>query len=200
MEYKSVAFEAQTTGSGYALENLIKSVLAPQKLELKVSAQVMFLRNNYDKNYMNGTLGEVVGFADDQGWPIVRLRNGKEIVAEAETWASEDEYGSIRASFTQVPLRLAWAITVHKSQGMTLEMAEVDLTRTFERGQGYVALSRLRNIDGLFLRGLNQIALEVDDLAFKADKRFKELSDLHDTNTSLETLEKDYKLLVVFYL
>ena len=84
--------------------------------------------------------------------------------------------GKALASYSQIPLCLAWAITVHKSQGMTLEAAEIDLSQTFEQGQGYVALSRLKSIEGLRLLGLNDMALQLDRLAFKADQRFQALS------------------------
>ena len=83
---------------------------------------------------------------------MVRTRGGKRIVAEPATWKI-DESGKERASITQVPLRLAWAITVHKSQGMSLDAAVIDLSRAFEYGQGYVALSRLRTLAGLTCSG-----------------------------------------------
>ena len=98
------------------------------------------------------------------------------MIAEPEKWSITNETGAAIVSFDQVPLRLAWAITVHKSQGMTLEAAEIDLGKSFEPGQGYVALSRLQHLNGLKLLGLNKTALKVDLLAAKADIRFAELS------------------------
>jgi len=86
---------------------------------------------------------------------------------------------------------LAWAITVHKSQGMTLEAAEVDLTKTFETGQGYVALSRLKDLNGLRLLGYNEIALQVDGLALKADRRFQELSAHAENGLDSSKIKKD---------
>ena len=104
----------------------------------------MFVRNNYEQGYQNGTLGSVVDFEPD-GSPIVKTENERTITVKPEGWIIEDEgYGPI-ASYSQLPLRLAWAITVHKSQGMTLDSALIDLSRAFEPGQGYVALSRVRN-------------------------------------------------------
>jgi hypothetical protein len=88
----------------------------------------------------------------------------------------ENENGKIMATVSQIPLRLAWAITVHKSQGMTLDAAEIDLTKTFEPGQGYVALSRIKSIKGLRLMGLNDMALRVDPLILQIDSRMKEAS------------------------
>lgn len=185
-------FVAVTKGNQGLREMLQKSVLAPDNLVLKENARVMFVKNNYEKGFMNGSLGTVCGFDPDTGYPMVRLSDGKEIIAEPEVWSVDDESGKTLASFSQIPLRLAWAITVHKSQGMTLEAAEIDLTKTFETGQGYVALSRLKDINGLRLLGYNDIALQVDGLALKADKRFQELSDLAEKNVDLKKITKDH--------
>jgi len=188
---ESQIFEAETSGNIKLVEGLKKSVLAAQRLELKLGARVMFVKNNYDRGYINGTLGEVHEF-NDKNQAVIKTVNGDIITAEPEKWAIEDESGKVLASYSQVPLRLAWAITVHKSQGMTLDQAVVDLSKTFERGQGYVALSRLRDIKGLRLIGFNNRALEVDSLALKADKRFRELSMLSDDTTNMLELEKQY--------
>ena len=120
-----------------------------------------------------------------QKMPVVRLNSGREVVAEPEEWIIEDETGDVLASYEQVPLCLAWAITIHKSQGMTLEAAEIDLSRTFELGQGYVALSRLKSLAGLQLLGMNDMSLQLDPLARGADKRFLVLSDEADANYSM---------------
>lgn len=120
-----------------------------------------------------------------QKMPVVRLNSGREVVAEAEEWIIEDETGEVLASYSQVPLCLAWAITIHKSQGMTLEAAEIDLSRTFELGQGYVALSRLKSLAGLQLLGMNEMSLQLDPLARGADKRFLALSDEADANYAM---------------
>ncbi len=112
-----------------------------------------------------------------QKMPVVRLNSGREVIAEPEEWIIEDETGEVLASYQQVPLCLAWAITIHKSQGMTLDAAEIDLSRTFELGQGYVALSRLKSLAGLKLLGMNEMSLQLDPLARGADKRFLVLSE-----------------------
>jgi len=117
--------------------------------------------------------------------PVVRLNSGREIIAEPEEWIIEDETGDVLASYEQVPLCLAWAITIHKSQGMTLDAAEIDLSRTFELGQGYVALSRLKSLEGLKLLGMNTMSLQLDPLARGADKRFLELSREADANYAM---------------
>jgi hypothetical protein len=117
--------------------------------------------------------------------PVVRLNSGREVIAEPEEWIIEDENGEVLASYEQVPLCLAWAITIHKSQGMTLDAAEIDLSRTFELGQGYVALSRLKSLAGLQLLGMNEMSLQLDPLARGADKRFLVLSDEADANYAM---------------
>lgn len=181
-------FKATTTGDKQLIEVLKKTVLAGNELQLKIGAKVMFVKNNYDKGYINGTLGEVIEYSG-VGLPVVKLNSGDKITVTPEKWSIDDENGKSLASFNQIPLRLAWAITVHKSQGMTLEGAEIDLTKTFESGQGYVALSRLKSLNKLYLLGFNQKALTVDALALKADKRFKELSKIEEDSINLKDNE-----------
>lgn len=172
-------FYAETKGKTKILEGLKQSVLAGPALELKLNARVMFVRNNPEKKYYNGTLGTIEAFDDEDGYPIVKLDAdyGRQIKVYPEEWTVTDEKEVILASYKQIPLRLAWAITVHKSQGMTLDAAEMDLSKTFEAGQGYVALSRLKSWDGLYLSGINRVSLALDSLSVKADIRFQELSE-----------------------
>lgn len=138
---------------------LKKWCLAPEILILKRDARVMFVKNNPEVWYMNGSTGHIVDIR--YGVPIVRLVDGREIIVETSDWMIE-ENGKIKASVTQMPLRLAWAITVHKSQGMTLDTAVMNLLDAFVPGQGYVALSRVRTLEGLVLHWFNRIALEID--------------------------------------
>lgn len=179
IEGKSHQFTAILDGNQKLLETLKSSVRAPEILTLKKSAKVMFVKNNFDLGYVNGSVAEVIGFVDDPELgtlPKVQFKDGSQLLVEPETWSIEDDEGKILASFKQIPLRLAWAITIHKSQGMTLQSAEIDLSHTFEKGQGYVALSRLKSLQGLKLIGFQAHALELDRLAVKADRRFQELS------------------------
>lgn len=162
-------------GSLGLTETLKKSCLAPEKLILKKGAQVMFVKNNYDAGYVNGTLGEVIAFDKNQS-PIVRTFDGAEIAVGYASWEVKEDEKEL-ASITQIPLRLAWAITVHKSQGMSLDAAEVDLSRSFVPGMGYVALSRVRSLKGLTLMGMNQMALQINPLVSEMDREFRERSD-----------------------
>jgi len=148
--------------------------LVLEELTLKKDAVVIFIKNNPEKGYVNGTTGVVVDFESDI--PIVQIASGQKIRVVAEDWTIENEAGESIATVSQLPLRLAWAMTIHKSQGMTLDTAEIDLSKTFEVGQGYVALSRIKSIEGLRLMGLNEMALSVEPLTLRIDEPIKKAS------------------------
>ncbi|MFA4942891.1 MAG: PIF1 family DEAD/DEAH box helicase [Patescibacteria group bacterium] len=167
------------TGEGEKklVESLKKNCLAPADLVLKKGALVMFVKNKFKDEkvvYVNGSMGTVIDF-EENNFPIVRLNSGAEIVVTPDSWTIDDEHRAL-AKITQIPLRLAWAITVHKSQGMTLEMAEIDLSRSFGYGMGYVALSRLTSLEGLYLLGINDMAYKLDPQVFSYDKELLFLS------------------------
>lgn len=164
-------YTMQTQGSKPLVEALMRGCLSPEELTLKQGAAVMFTRNNFEVGYVNGTLGTIVGWSA-AGYPFVKTREGKVLEAEPTEWRVEDGK-RVLAKLTQVPLRLAWAITVHKSQGMSLDAAYMDLSQAFEYGQGYVALSRVRTLSGLYLAGFNQRALEVHPDILEKDREFK---------------------------
>ncbi len=163
-----VQYEATTTGSANYVETLGRSVLAPRVLELKQDALVMAVRNDVNRKFANGSIGRVVDFEPATDYPVVQFMNGREITVVPETWELRDG-DKKRASITQVPLRLAWAITVHKSQGMTLDAARIDLRKAFVEGMGYVALSRVKNLQNLYLHGINRTALQVSEDAQQID-------------------------------
>lgn len=171
-------YQMMTTGKINYVETLQRSCLALPELTLKKGAFVMCIKNNPEKRYVNGSLGVVKDFDEDTNYPIVELKNGKTITISPETWELRDG-DKKRASVSQIPLRLAWAITVHKSQGMTLDAARMDLRRAFVEGMGYVALSRVRRLDALSLAGINKMALSVsaDALAIDETLRSKSASD-----------------------
>ncbi len=166
-------FVYESKGSQKNIEKIFKSALVLEKLVLKKGAVVIFIKNNSEEGYVNGTTGVVQSFSPIDNMPIVITTSGKKIKLDLEDWSLENESGKVLATVSQVPLRLAWAITIHKSQGMTLDAAEIDLSKTFETGQGYVALSRIKNIEGLRLMGLNPMALRVDPLILHIDDRIK---------------------------
>ena len=199
IETESKQFDAVCDGNEKLIETLKSSVRAPEILNLKKHAKVMFVKNNFDMGYINGSLGEEIGFEEDDDHgilPKVKLTDGTVLLVEPETWSVENDAGKTIASFQQIPLRLAWAITIHKSQGMTLEAAEINLSHTFEKGQGYVALSRLKSLSGLRLLGFNSQALELDSLAIKADRRFQELSEEAETHYELMDLTPQHNAFI----
>lgn len=174
IEHEAKTFAMQTKGTQAKVDQLVKSVLAPEVLELKVGAEVMFVANNFSEGFANGTRGRVIDFEDNK--PVVELQRNKRIViVEPHSWSLEED-GKERARVTQLPLRLAWAITIHKSQGMSLDSAEIDLSRAFTPGMGYVALSRVRSLDGVYLKGINNTALVMHPEIFSFDEQLKSAS------------------------
>ncbi len=165
-----------THGPSALVSSLQKWCLSPAELHLKIGAAVMFTKNNQKEGFVNGTLGVVERFSPETGFPTVRTRSGKRIDVEPMDWVVE-EHGEVRAKITQLPLRLAWALTVHKSQGMSLDEAIVDLTGVFEFGQGYVALSRVRRLSGLYLLGWNSKAFQVHPDVLTQDAAFRTQSE-----------------------
>lgn len=173
---KVKTFEMESRGPENIVAALKRGCLSPEILSLKIGARVMFTRNDITMHrYVNGTLGSIIGFSD-VGSPIVKTNAGRVIYAEPDEWRIEDG-GRVLARVIQIPLRLAWAMTVHKSQGMSLDAAHMDLSDTFEYGQGYVALSRVRTLAGLSLAGLNQRALEVHPEILAKDTEFRTKSE-----------------------
>ncbi len=169
-------FNMTSRGSDRLVEGLKKGCLSPERLTLKVGARVMFTKNDIaGRSYVNGTLGVVTSFAQGTGYPVVKMHNGRSMVVEPAEWRIDDN-GKTLALITQLPLRLAWAMTVHKSQGMSLDAAHMDLSGAFEYGQGYVALSRVRTLKGLSLAGLNERALEVHPEIQKKDAEMRAAS------------------------
>jgi len=169
------SYTMRTLGFEMLTSALKRGCLSPEILNLKIGASVMFTKNNPKEGYVNGTLGTVSGFDKEDGLPIVKTRKGRKIKVEPAEWTVE-ENGKIRAQISQLPLRLAWAITVHKSQGMNLDEAALDLSNVFEYGQGYVALSRIKRLSGLYILGWNERAFQVHPEISIKDKDFRQAS------------------------
>lgn len=159
-------------GSFGEIESLQRNVLAPEVLELKIGAMVMAVKNNPEGGYANGSIGDVIDFTPE-GYPVVQF--DYPTVVYPDEWEKKKD-DKVAAAITQIPLRLAYAITVHKSQGMTLDAAEVDLSRAFVAGMGYVGLSRVKSMGSLYLKGINQRALMVSPEAQRIDKELREQS------------------------
>jgi len=162
-------YHAYTYGSEFDVKQLKASILAQEILHLRNGARVMFL-NNYkpegadDFTWVNGSLGTVIGFNIKN--PIVKIdESGEEVTVDRNTWKKVDWQDRELASFEQIPLKLAYGVTIHKSQGLTLDKAVIDCRRIFADGQAYVALSRVKSRDGLFLLNWNPRLVKADPRA-----------------------------------
>ncbi len=159
--HKEMLHEAEYFGDQTKIEFLKKNCLAPTMLRTKIGAQVMMLKNSYQKDgIINGSLGVVRDFSPKKFYPIVEFVNGKILTISPEEWLIEkyDEEKRVlvvEARVVQVPLILAWAMTIHKSQGLTLDKISCDLEDIFTHGQAYVAISRARTLSGVFIRSIN---------------------------------------------
>jgi ATP-dependent DNA helicase PIF1 len=192
-------YTMNSKGGDSMVASLKKGCLSPEKLELKIGAIVMCTKNNTQKGFVNGTTGILVRFEPGSKYPIIQTKDGEEITIEPMDWSIEED-GKVKASITQVPLRLAWAITIHKSQGLSLDSALMDLRQVFEYGQGYVALSRVRTLEGLYLAGWNEQTFQVHPRILQEDAMFHTQSDAAQgafaniAITELETIQKNFIL------
>lgn len=196
---ESKLFVMSSQGIEALTSALKRGCLSPETLKLKIGASVMFTKNSPKDGFVNGTLGIVHGFGQYNGYPIVKARDGRKIEVEPMDWSIGDN-GKVSAKITQLPLRLAWAITVHKSQGMSLDEAVMDLSDVFEFGQGYVALSRVRRLSGLHLLGWNDRAFQVHPEVLAQDENFSIASSNAETafaNIQPTELEKMHKNFIV---
>lgn len=155
------SFEAKYFGEASKVELLRKNCLAAESLKLKVGAQVMMIKNTFQKEgIINGSLGVVQDFSPKKFYPIVEFANGKILTIAPEEWIidrfdHDTKQVITEAAVTQIPLILSWAITIHKSQGLTLDKISCDLSNIFSAGQAYVALSRARSLDSVFISSID---------------------------------------------
>ena len=163
-----------------------KSLPTPEILELKIGAQVMMLNNDPDKRWVNGSLGKIVAIvADSEGDDVimVELENGTQVDVKKHTWEIYQYYfddvnnslgSKVMGYFTQYPLKLAWAVTIHKSQGQTFDRVIIDVGwGTFSHGQMYVALSRCTTLEGIVLKQpLKQRHILMDERVLRFMKQF----------------------------
>ena len=163
--------EQENTLENINYEKYLSLCSAVENLELCVGAQVMLTINLDQSQYLvNGAKGIVEGF-NNKNLPIVNFLNGVKKIIDFHTWDIEIN-GIIKGKFIQIPLKLAYATTIHKSQGSTLDFVEIDLKNIFELSQGYVGLSRVKTLEGLSIKGLCLEKLRVN---FKALNYYKNL-------------------------
>lgn len=154
------------------MEKYRKSSLAPETLQLCVGAQVMLVCNlDLESGLANGSRGVVVSIVEDV--PVVRFMNGEERVISHWQWEIEEDRKK-QVRITQIPLRLAWAQTIHKAQGSTIDYAEMDLSNVFTYGQAYVALSRVRSLEGLSIIDISYEAVKAHPKALEYYRNLKE--------------------------
>ena len=158
------------------VELFLNQIPCAESIELKIGAQVMSVANIDLESCLpicNGSCGIVTGFEyGTDNLPIVRFKNGLETVMKPFTWESSDD-SDITISITQIPLILAWSITIHKSQGATLDMAEIDIgSGIFEEGQTYVALSRVKSLDGLYIKTMDPWGIKANNKVREFYSRF----------------------------
>ena len=150
---------------------LTSNAICEKEIAIKIGAQVMCIVNMPCSNICNGSQGVVTGFCDITGCPRVKYNNGCEIVMSRHIWLSDKIPG---IGISQVPLILAWALTIHKSQGATMDTAEIDVgNNIFECGQTYVALSRVKNLEGLYLSSFDVSKIKVNK---KVQQFYEELN------------------------
>lgn len=142
------------------IEILGKSAPVPEKLKLKIGCRLMFLKNDAQKRWVNGTRGTLVSYEADH--LIVKKEGGREVKVEKMSFSLLDADGNTKASVIQFPVNLAYATTIHKSQGATLDELWCDLSSLWEPGHAYVALSRLRDPAGLHIVRWNSRSFIVD--------------------------------------
>jgi len=147
-EYEmSFYVSGKVTNRNAAIEKFKKSCMAPENLQLCVGAQVMLLKNlDLASGLANGSRGIISSFVDDL--PLVKFLNGEQRIIDMNVWEVEENDKPILTA-QQIPLKVAFACSCHKAQGITLDLAEIDLSNIFEYGQGYVALSRVKSLNGL---------------------------------------------------
>lgn len=177
IDSKQKCYQMEYDGNEKLVAGLIKTCMSPDRLFLKVGARVMFTKNDlFEKRYVNGTQGVVTAIEDTK--VTVQKNDGETITVGRDTWERVTGYGAnkqVLAAVTQIPLRLAYAITTHKSQGATFDKAVIDLTQAFESGQSYVAISRVRTLEGLFLQGkIGRNFLLTSDEVKEYDKSIRE--------------------------
>ena len=183
--------EGFTESENYILEIFSKNCRAEKEIALKLGARVMLLVNmDFNKGLINGACGVIQGFNQDT--ISIKFDNG--IVSNIPKHKFEYYYNEhVVAERMQYPLKLAYGITIHKSQGMTLDRLVVDCARIFERGQSYVAMSRVKTLEGLYLKNFEPEKVLVDNRVAEFYENIKEVEEVKPNNLSLEFDKEEEK-------
>lgn len=171
IDAKPKRFTLRSDGDPYKVQRLVRDAQVVEELDLKPGTQVLLTINLDQKSgLVNGSLGKVKKFSKESGMPVVEFDNGVTREIDFNQWET-NEYDPDAGEFipvawaSQVPLKLAWAITIHKSQGKTLSYVYIELQDVFMEAQVYVSLSRARNLEGLFLAGFDPSKIRVNETA-----------------------------------
>ncbi len=157
---EAVVYETEYTGRDYGVRSLKKQAPVPEKLVLKRDAFVMIRQNDPQGRWVNGTLGNVRGLEKDK--ILIETLAGADIEIKKSSFDLLDADSKVIASCSNFPVNLAYATTIHKAQGATLDAAVIDLENLWEPGQAYVALSRLRSGEGLYVTGWSELSIHID--------------------------------------
>lgn len=168
IEAQTFTFTAMDTGDGIGQYKLLNKLCpAVEVIKLKENAQVILLKNlDVSNSLVNGSRGYVVGFTETK-LPIVKFVNGTQLTIKYDSWSFKVNAAGQMATRKQLPLQLAWAISIHKSQGMTLDCVEISLSRVFEYGQAYVALSRAKSLENTKILDFDAAAIKADETVLK---------------------------------
>lgn len=169
LEGHCFTFKTQFVGETFAVNKLKEQLCIDETILLKKGALVMMRVNNFQENYINGTLGIVTGVTPDV--LTIKKLNGEVIHVKKHIFEFTDGNGEVIAKARNFPLTLAWAVTIQKSQGATLDKALISLDRLWLHGQAYTALSRLVSSQGLFISKWNKSSFIVDKKVLKKFKK-----------------------------
>ncbi len=167
LKTKTNKYKPYTWGIKKYVNNILENNGFNNNLEFKIGSKVIFTINRPQLSYVNGTRGQIIDFK--RHLPLVKISDNKIILVDYQEFSMQINNIKV-AKVNCLPLKLAWAITIHKSQGMSLDSAEIDLTRSFSPGMGYVALSRVRSLEGIYLKGYNKMSFLIDHRIREIDR------------------------------
>jgi ATP-dependent DNA helicase PIF1 len=173
-----ISFKTEYSGQDFAVDKLKKHAPIPEELDIKIKALVMVRKNHREGLYSNGSLGHVVKIESKDGTEFIKVKllNGLEISLGKEDFDYRSGDGRILAKAVNFPLTLAYATTIHKSQGATIDRVAVDISGLWEPGQAYVALSRAKTSEGIFIEDWDRNSIIADPDVIEFHERILEQS------------------------